>query len=312
MNIDELFYRKLKFYSKVPKGSLWNDIEKHLPQESTTQTEQNFPAQTFPHRKRTWRGIGLGVFIAITLIGILAIYHHFTETDTTVSKPAQITTQPPLENISLQDDNIKEEVQPSKYQTTPLTIKATPSNVKHVLSSSVNTDIDSQAGHHFTDTNTPPHRSVRNNSYTPSTPMATHQVQQENTPSLIATLVPTIPQEPPTTVSETTPIASPVSEEEPTTLSPLEKEMETHLRIPNFISPNFDGQNDFFRIAGLEYFPKHELKIFTQHGTVLLHTKQYDQNWAAENVPNGVYFYILKVEKETQSAIRRGVIHVER
>jgi gliding motility-associated-like protein len=59
--------------------------------------------------------------------------------------------------------------------------------------------------------------------------------------------------------------------------------------IPNIITPNGDGMNDFFNISGL---PNNStITIFNRWGNELYNSNSYQNNWAVET--NGVYFYIL-------------------
>jgi len=63
-------------------------------------------------------------------------------------------------------------------------------------------------------------------------------------------------------------------------------------------SPNGDGVNEFFTIAGLDDFPDHELYIYNRWGQQVYRVKEYQNdwqgNWNGTALPNGVYFYILE------------------
>lgn len=65
------------------------------------------------------------------------------------------------------------------------------------------------------------------------------------------------------------------------------------LFIPNVITPNGDGKNDYFiieQINGLGW----ELQIFHRNGTEIYHSKNYKNDWRAEGFPSNTYFYTLK------------------
>ncbi len=65
--------------------------------------------------------------------------------------------------------------------------------------------------------------------------------------------------------------------------------------VPNSFTPNGDGFNDFFVVNGLAAFPESSLNIFNRWGNEVYNTTDYNNNWSGEDVPDGVYFYILKL-----------------
>ncbi len=71
--------------------------------------------------------------------------------------------------------------------------------------------------------------------------------------------------------------------------------------IPNVITPNSDGFNDRFEIKGLRKFISNELIIFNRYGDVILEKDNYMNDWEAEGLAAGTYFYILKVVEEDGS-----------
>jgi len=82
--------------------------------------------------------------------------------------------------------------------------------------------------------------------------------------------------------------------------------------IPNFFTPNGDGVNDSFVIEGIEQFSENQLYIYDKNGRVVYEKKNYKNNWTAENLPDGVYYYIFTfVYQETQS-MRKGSITIRR
>ncbi len=66
--------------------------------------------------------------------------------------------------------------------------------------------------------------------------------------------------------------------------------------IPNIITPNNDGINDYFKIKGLG--SGWHLEIFTREGVRVFKTDNYKNDWSAENISDGVYFYVLKKNGE--------------
>jgi gliding motility-associated-like protein len=77
--------------------------------------------------------------------------------------------------------------------------------------------------------------------------------------------------------------------------------------IPDVITPNGDGANDFFELpdlqdcgSGTPSFPNNELIIINRWGTVVFRQKDYKNNWAGTNqnndpLPQGTYFYTLRL-----------------
>ncbi|MEA2042882.1 MAG: gliding motility-associated C-terminal domain-containing protein [Bacteroidota bacterium] len=79
--------------------------------------------------------------------------------------------------------------------------------------------------------------------------------------------------------------------------------------IPNIITPNNDGINDFFSIKGIENGPW-QLSIFSRWGNRVYYSENYCNDWSAEGRDEGVYFYILLSKDDPQKF--EGFIHVRR
>ncbi len=63
--------------------------------------------------------------------------------------------------------------------------------------------------------------------------------------------------------------------------------------VPNVITPNNDGYNDFFVIKGLEDYPNTLVQIFNRWGKKVYESSNYQNNWNGENNNDGVYFYVI-------------------
>lgn len=68
--------------------------------------------------------------------------------------------------------------------------------------------------------------------------------------------------------------------------------------IPNTITPNGDMINDTFVIPGLGRFVSNELVILNRWNDHIYQAKDYKNDWAADGVVAGTYFYILKAKDE--------------
>lgn len=74
------------------------------------------------------------------------------------------------------------------------------------------------------------------------------------------------------------------------------------ISVYNGISPNNDGNNDFFLIENIEQFADNRVEIYNRWGQKLFETKGYNNtsnNWkgtlkdGGETAPSGTYFYII-------------------
>ena len=75
------------------------------------------------------------------------------------------------------------------------------------------------------------------------------------------------------------------------------------ITIPNVVSPySSSGDNDLFRIPGIQSYPNVELTILNRWGNVVFESDDFGVQpfWdcAADDATSGVYFYVLKVPVE--------------
>ncbi|MCH6200129.1 gliding motility-associated C-terminal domain-containing protein [Aquiflexum sp. LQ15W] len=66
------------------------------------------------------------------------------------------------------------------------------------------------------------------------------------------------------------------------------------LFIPNVITPNNDGKNDRFIIKGSQKFAKREIVILNRFGDHLYENSNYDNDWSAEGLVGGTYFFVFR------------------
>lgn len=68
--------------------------------------------------------------------------------------------------------------------------------------------------------------------------------------------------------------------------------------IPNAISPNGDGVNDFFVVTQIERFLGSKLQVFNRYGSVVFEDSPYTNNFEGKSnggsdIPDGIYYYLL-------------------
>ena len=67
------------------------------------------------------------------------------------------------------------------------------------------------------------------------------------------------------------------------------------VEIPNVITPNGDGVNEFFSIKNIEHHPNSSLTIFDRWGRKVYENSNYNNEWSADGVSDGTFFYIFDV-----------------
>jgi gliding motility-associated-like protein len=61
--------------------------------------------------------------------------------------------------------------------------------------------------------------------------------------------------------------------------------------LPNFITPNGDGANDFFFIDDALVYTSSRLIILNRYGQVVFSADGYQNDWSGQDCVEGVYFY---------------------
>lgn len=79
------------------------------------------------------------------------------------------------------------------------------------------------------------------------------------------------------------------------------------LIVPNIITPNEDGINDFFEIINLDMLAyKWSLTIYNRWGKQVYYNETYKNNWNAIELSDGVYYYIIQ-SKDTIDSYKGSV-----
>jgi gliding motility-associated-like protein len=83
--------------------------------------------------------------------------------------------------------------------------------------------------------------------------------------------------------------------------------------IPNMISPNDDGKNDYWRLDFIQvFFPKAEIEIYNRWGVKLFRSEGYSNAWdgsyQGDPLPVGAYFYTIKLNDVDNTPIFKGTV----
>jgi gliding motility-associated-like protein len=83
--------------------------------------------------------------------------------------------------------------------------------------------------------------------------------------------------------------------------------------IPNMITPNNDGKNDFWRLDFINvFFPDAEIEIYNRWGDQIFRSVGYDNAWDGSYkgapLPVGAYFYTIKLVDADEQKIYKGTI----
>ena len=86
------------------------------------------------------------------------------------------------------------------------------------------------------------------------------------------------------------------------------------LLIPTVITPNGDGKNDEFQVAGIESYRSAELIVLNRWGEEVYHASPYMNNWDGVNqngkeLPEDTYYTVLKL---SDNDIRKGYVMIIR
>ena len=82
--------------------------------------------------------------------------------------------------------------------------------------------------------------------------------------------------------------------------------------IPNTITPNGDGRNDYFKIPGIQRYPGSVLTVYNRWGNLIYQNKNYDNTWDGGGLSEGVYYYILELKTPTGTRLLKGWIELLR
>lgn len=82
--------------------------------------------------------------------------------------------------------------------------------------------------------------------------------------------------------------------------------------IPNIMTPNGDGDNDSFDVAGISYFDGSLLQVYNRWGNLVHEDSDYNGKWLADGVADGTYYYLLTVQEKTGEKKYSGSLTIVR
>lgn len=85
--------------------------------------------------------------------------------------------------------------------------------------------------------------------------------------------------------------------------------IDIELVLPNVMTPNSDGKNDFLYIKALEHYPENKIAVYNRWGQIVFEKENYKNDWDASGVSDGAYYYFLTVPNLPQM---RSLLHVVR
>jgi len=90
--------------------------------------------------------------------------------------------------------------------------------------------------------------------------------------------------------------------------------------IPELLTPNGDGKNDFFEIKGISNYPQNKLSIFNRWGNLVYFVKGYNNQWegyanvsgvmGSDRLPTGTYYILLELGDKTNT-VYKGYVQLQ-
>lgn len=294
MRIDDLFKKNLaNDEANVPDG-LWERLETNLNTSNANPSSANQGSDMpFGSIVKSISTLGKTI-IGITSVALAGTGAYFLFSETEPSSEQTVLMKPTIE--------IKQEITP-KIKTTP-DLQKTSTSIEETVSPIIDSFI---AETRFIETKSdslvpiiisaPTTSQPITNKIPKETPIA--KKQESETPKAENKK----PKEEIAAVNSQTETF--VQEE------PKHKEI-INIKIPNAMSPNGDGINDYFKIYNLESYPDNELVVLDRRGKIVYRCKNYQNDWSAEGIPDGVYYFRLLIKHPSNSKINQGTLTIIR
>jgi gliding motility-associated-like protein len=155
-------------------------------------------------------------------------------------------------------------------------------------------------------------------SLTPTTPTKTvskfevHSSTPTKTTAIESIVNPTVSADDEENTSDVVAISENISTENQGIKTTESNLRQLGVEFPNVFTPNGDGFNDFFVIKNIEKISQNRLIVINANGLKVYEANNYQNNWDADNIPNGSYFYVLESKIDGTSQTFYGTIQIIR
>ncbi|TKC10546.1 tandem-95 repeat protein [Pedobacter polaris] len=82
--------------------------------------------------------------------------------------------------------------------------------------------------------------------------------------------------------------------------------------IPNVITPDGDGKNDYFVIVGLPNYDRVEVEFYNRWGNQVYINNNYKNDWNGERLNEGTYYYTIRLRKGNTVSVQKGWVLIKR
>ncbi|MCS6823869.1 MAG: gliding motility-associated C-terminal domain-containing protein [Cytophagaceae bacterium] len=69
------------------------------------------------------------------------------------------------------------------------------------------------------------------------------------------------------------------------------------IKVFELLTPNHDGKNEVFYIHNIERYPSSSVIVLNRWGNKVYQAAPYKNDWSGDDLPDGVYYYILKIDE---------------
>ena len=79
--------------------------------------------------------------------------------------------------------------------------------------------------------------------------------------------------------------------------------------MPNVLTPNGDGINDYLDLGLIDIYPGNSISIYNRWGREVFQATDYQNDWNAKDVEAGTYFYVLDLN-DNEQPIQKGTLTI--
>jgi gliding motility-associated-like protein len=282
MKIEELFKNRLKDAKVKAPNDLWSKIDSGL---NNIPQANSISPNTISTISGSFKAIAVSCGVAIASVTAYIVYDQVSEKQDNTIIAQETQTELPVEGKQKQVETI-EQITPTKTETKQIVLQETITKVTPI---------------------TPEEETIINEIYTPKeNTNNTITNTPTNTPPVVTKEEIKQEKAPQETIEE---IQEPINQTEEIIKEDIV--FDPDIKIPNFISPNNDGINDYFNIHNIESYPDNELIILDSRKRKVYQARSYNNEWGASNIPQGTYFYKLLIKEGQNQKILHGVITIQ-